>query len=148
VYSLPWPVLKITPGTWPPRTATAIARGVDQFGVVTLAEGEPEHSAGGRVQHRDQVQLTLTGGNLGAVPEPFAVDLRRREDPLAQVRRPPAALGRPGRGTPSFPTPGGQVLRAHQAGDGVLILTKLTTEGMIHSEHGVAISSPAYITAT
>src|SRR5215472_348083 len=26
VYSLPWSVWKMTPGAWPPRTATAIAR--------------------------------------------------------------------------------------------------------------------------
>jgi hypothetical protein len=25
VYSLPWSVCKMTPGAWPPRTATAIA---------------------------------------------------------------------------------------------------------------------------
>ncbi len=25
VYSLPWSVWKVTPGAWPPRTATAIA---------------------------------------------------------------------------------------------------------------------------
>jgi hypothetical protein len=54
-----------------------------------------EHLAGGRVQHRNQVQLALIGGNFGAVPEQLAVDLRRRVA-LDQVRRLPAALAWPG----------------------------------------------------
>jgi hypothetical protein len=95
-------------------------RGVGQLRVVTLTEGEPEHPAGGRVQHRHQVELALTGADFGAVAEPLAVELPSAEVALDQVRPPPAALPRPGRGPAPVLLPGGQALLAHQPRDGVL----------------------------
>jgi hypothetical protein len=56
-------------------------RAVGQLRVVALAEGEPQHPAGGHIQHRDQVQPALAGGDLGAVAEPLAVELGGREVP-------------------------------------------------------------------
>ena len=50
-------------------------RAVGQLRIVVLAEREPEHPPGGHVQDRGQVELALTGGDLGAVAVPLAVDL-------------------------------------------------------------------------
>jgi hypothetical protein len=66
------------------------------------------------------VQLALIGADLGAVAEPFAVDPRRGEVALDQVRHPPAALPRPGRRPAPLLPPGRQVLLAHQRRDRVL----------------------------
>src|SRR5438034_11602313 len=77
----------MTPGTAPPRTATATASApVGQLRVVILAQREPQHPARSHVQHAVQVQLALTGIDIGAVAVPLLVDLPGREVPLDQVR--------------------------------------------------------------
>jgi hypothetical protein len=93
---------------------------VGQLGIVVLAEGEPEHPAGGHVQHRGQVELAFCGLDLCAVAVPLGVDLLRREVALDQVRCPPAALSRPGGGPALLLAPGGQALLGHDRSDGVL----------------------------
>jgi hypothetical protein len=95
-------------------------RAVGQCCVVPLAQGEAQHPAGGHIQHRDQVQLALTCGDLGAIAEPFAVERGRGEVPLDQVRRPPPAPARASCGAPLLLAPGRQAQLAHQARDGVL----------------------------
>ena len=82
VYSLPWSVWKMTPGTCPPRTATAIASPVGQVRVVVLAQREPEHPARSRVQHRIEVEPALIGVDIGAVAIPLKVLKRYRADRL------------------------------------------------------------------
>jgi hypothetical protein len=93
---------------------------VGEPGVVVLAERVPEHPAGGHIHHRSQVQLALAGLDLGAVAVPLDVDLLRREVPLDQVRRPPAAFPRPGRSPALLRPPGSQTLLAHDRGHSVL----------------------------
>src|SRR5215813_11287004 len=66
------------------------------------------------------MQLALTGRYLGPIAVPFAVDLRRGEVPLDQVRCPPPALPRPGSALAPVLPPRYQALLAHQRGDGVL----------------------------
>ena len=48
-------------------------RAVGQLRVVVLAERKPEDPARAHVQHRIQIQLALTGDDLGAVAVPVAV---------------------------------------------------------------------------
>ena len=67
-------------------------RGVGQLRVMMLGQGEPEHPAGGRVQHRREVQLALIGVDIGAVAVPLLVDLGRGEVPLDQVPAPASGL--------------------------------------------------------
>jgi len=95
-------------------------RPVGQLGVVMLAQREPEDPAGGRVQDAGQLELALIGGYLRPVAIPFLVDLSRREVAFHPVRSAPAAPARPGGGPAPALSPGGQVLLAHQRGDGVL----------------------------
>jgi hypothetical protein len=66
------------------------------------------------------MQLALTGGDLGPVTKPLLIDLGRGEVPLDQVRRPPPALARAGRGPALLLPPRCQALLTHQGGDGVL----------------------------
>ena len=54
-------------------------RGVGQRGVGMLAQGEPDHAAGGHVQHAVEEQLALPGGDLGAISVPLAVGCLRLE---------------------------------------------------------------------
>jgi hypothetical protein len=91
-----------------------------QVRIVMPAQGEPQYPAGGHVQHAIQVQRALTGGYLGAVAVPFLVDLRRREVPLDQIRRPPLAPARTGARPALLLRPGGQAHLGHYGGDGVL----------------------------
>jgi hypothetical protein len=93
---------------------------VGQLRVVPLAQGEPQHPAGGHVQDRDQVQSAFTGDDLGAVAEPLAVELAGGEVAFDQVRCPPPALARPGRAPALLRPPRGHAQLAHQPGDGVL----------------------------
>src|SRR6266480_5672061 len=95
-------------------------RAVGQLGGVAPRQGEPEHPPGAHVQHRDEVQLALIGSDLGPVTKPLLIDLLRGEVPVNQVRRPPPALPRPGRGpAPALP-PRHQALLTHRGGDSVL----------------------------
>jgi hypothetical protein len=95
-------------------------RAVGQLRARMLRQAEPEDPPRPHVQDRREVQLALAGGDLGAVAVPLAVDGGRSERPLDQVRRPPPALARPGRGPAAGLAPGGQAHLGHQHGDGVL----------------------------
>jgi len=66
------------------------------------------------------VQFAHSGGDLGAITEPLAVDPRGREVPLHQVGCAAASFPRPGRAPAPPPGPGRQVLPRHQRGDSVL----------------------------
>jgi hypothetical protein len=48
---------------------------------------QTQHPADATSKNRDQVQPALTGDDLGAIAEPFAVELAGWEVPLDQVRR-------------------------------------------------------------
>src|SRR5512142_2753768 len=110
----------MTPGTCPPRTATAMASAVGQLRVVMLAQGEPPDPARAHVQHRGELELALTGGDLGPVAVPLAVDVPGGEAPLDPAGCPPPAPARPGRAPPPAPGPGGRAHLGHQLSDGVL----------------------------
>src|SRR5215470_6166337 len=103
----------MTPGTCPPRAATAIASAPQASCALWCSpRANPQHSAGGHVQHRVEVELALIGSGFGPIAIPLAVELACGEVPFDQVRRPPPAFPGPGGGFALLLSPRYQALLA------------------------------------
>jgi hypothetical protein len=90
-----------------------------QVGVVVLTDPESDDAPRAHVQYGVQIELSLVGGDLGAIAVPLVVEPIGAEVPADQVRCPPLAPALPGGLLAPSRTPGSQVHLAHQGRDGV-----------------------------